>query len=382
MKKWIFLLITACALNAGVIEPNKVEFEPNKAVDGKDSVWKKAKLTAIKLYPQTTVVAIDKEADKTQQSKPIGATIQALVSKSHIAIKLSWSDETESKTIDTDRYADGFAIQFPQDLTKPLPYIGMGDPRSPVVVHIRKNGTGYAAVNGHTSQLSTQSLNKFDDELATYQKEAKEKERSNYLKTFISKGFRTMTEVDSNELSASMSYKKGKYEAVIIRSIKDSNADLIGSIIPVAVAVWDGDKAGRDGAKWLSAWLPIVVDPVSANKAAIEDLVGTPKADPNVGKDLAVANCAACHIFAENDNGMPYMAPNLSNLGGQASISYIRESMLDPSAVVVPGYNRYAHPNMAWSAGGASTMPPYSHLTTEEQDAIIAYFKSLAQSQQ
>lgn len=381
MKKLLLLALVAYSLNAGVIEPNRAEFDLAKMKNTADGIWKKAAATNIKLYPQTTVVAIDKAADKTQQAKAIEATIQAVVSSKYIAIKLAWSDPTESKTISTNSYADGFAVQFPSDLTKPLPYIGMGDPRSSVVVHIRKNGTGYAPFDGYKAQLDTQTINSFENELAEYEKEAKKAEKAEYFKTFVAKGFRTMTET-ADEISRSfLSYKKGRYEAVIIRSIEDANAKLNGSVVPVAVAVWDGDSAGRDGAKWLSAWMPIVVDSQKADKALIADLTSSPKADIAQGKELAVTNCAACHIFDGNDNGMPYMAPNLSSLGAQASISYIRESMLDPSAVVVPGYNRYAHPNMAWSAGGASTMPPYAHLSEEEQDAIIAYFKSLAQSQ-
>lgn len=380
MKKFLLLALVAYSLNAGVIEPNRAEFDPTKMKNTNHSVWKKAKATQITLYPQTTVVAIDIAADKTQQDKPVKAAVQAVVSSKHIAIKLTWEDATESKTVSTNSYTDGFAVQFPSDLTKPLPYIGMGDPRSPVVVHIRKNGTGYASYDGYKAQLDTQSLNKFEKELDAYQKAAKDAEKSDYFKTFVAKGFRTMTETEGKDTYSFMSYKKGKYEAVIVRPLKDANADLSGATIPVALAVWDGDKAGRDGAKWLSAWLPIVVDSQTANKELIADLVDTPKADIAQGKELAIANCAACHIFDGNDNGMPFMAPNLDNLGGQASVSYIRESMLDPSAVVVPGYNKYAHPSMAWSAGGASTMPPYLHLTTEEQDAIIAYFKSLNQS--
>lgn len=376
MKKLLILLMGVYALNAGSITPLVTKDDLSK-VDTTSSVWKKAKIEKIKLYPQMTVVAIDKAADKTQQDKPVDAEIQAVVSDQFVAIKLVWSDSTESKVVSTNSYADGFAVQFPADQSKALPYIGMGDPRSGVVVHIRKNGTGYASVKGFDKQLSTQSINLYGKELEEYQKEGKELEKKEYFKTFVAQGFRTMTEVEDTSAKSSMIYKKGKYEAVIVRAISDSNANLQGALIPVAVAVWDGDKAGRDGAKWLSSWQVVVVDSTKADQARLADMIDEPKGDVVKGKELAVASCSACHIFDGNDNGMPYMAPNLSTLGGQATASYIRESIVDPSAVVVPGYNRYAHPNMAWSAGGASTMPAFDYMSADEIEAIVAYFKSL-----
>ena len=75
------------------------------------------------------------------------------------------------------------------------------------------------------------------------------------------------------------------------------------------------------------------------------------------------------------------MAPDLSNIGGQATAAYIKESILDPNAVVVPGYNRNAHPNFSWytvdkNGHRTSTMPPFSFLDQKTIEDIVAYLQT------
>lgn len=385
MKKNILLLLGAAALALNLqaaIVPGQSKEDLTK-LDTASSAWKQAKPVKIKLYPQTTVISVDQAAEATQQGKPLDAEISALISATHVAIKLSWADTTASEPKGTNDYADGFAVQFPVNATGPLPYIGMGDPRSPVVVHLRKSGGGYAKPEGFDKQLADHSVNLYGKDLENYRKAAAAANEAVYQKTFVSKGFRTMTEfAEANKAVVSaMKHNKGRYEAVIVRPLKDASADLNRAVLPVSVAVWDGDKAGRDGAKWLSMWLPVVINDKTADKAAIDNMIGTPKGDAIKGKELAMGYCAGCHNFDGLDNGMPTMAPGLHWLGGQADAAYIRESIVNPSAVVVPGYNKYAHPATAWytEANGQriSTMPGFDYLPAEELDALVAYFKSL-----
>lgn len=384
-KQLLFLLglaVSAVCVQGAALVPGKSGADFSK-LDAAASAWKSAKPVKVVLYPQTTVISVDRAAEATQGGKPLEAEARVLLSGTHMAIKLSWPDATASEVTGTNSYADGFAVQFPVNAKGPLPYIGMGDPRASVVVHLRKSGRGYAKPQGFDKQLADLSLNLYGDELAAYRKAAEAEAEAIYQKTFLAKGFRTMTEQPeaNGAVFSDMRYKKGRYEAVIIRPIKDKTADLNRAVIPVALAVWDGDKAGRDGAKWLSSWLPIVVDEAKADQALVDNLIGTPKGDPVKGKELAAGYCAGCHNFDGLDNGMPTMAPGLHWLGGQASAEYIRESILNPSAVVVPGYNRYAHPATAWYTENkgqrTSTMPGFDYLPQEELEALVAYFKSL-----
>jgi|SRR5579863_693011 len=45
-------------------------------------------------------------------------------------------------------------------------------------------------------------------------------------------------------------------------------------------------------------------------------------------------NCARCH----NINGLRAVCPDLSTIGLRADAAYIRQSILDPNAVIVPGF--------------------------------------------
>ncbi len=95
------------------------------------------------------------------------------------------------------------------------------------------------------------------------------------------------------------------------------------------------------------------------------------------------ANCASCHNYAQtNEAASVYMAPNLSNIGGYSTTPYLIESIVDPSAVVVPGYNTNSHPNFAWyypdgNGGRTSAMPAFDYLTQEEITDLTAYLKTL-----
>ncbi len=105
------------------------------------------------------------------------------------------------------------------------------------------------------------------------------------------------------------------------------------------------------------------------------------KGDAVKGKATAEANgCNGCHQMTAADP-KSVMAPSLKNVGGYSSASYLRESMVKPSAVVVPGYNRNAHPNMPWynieKGKRISTMTDYSHLNKNDLEDIVAYLKTL-----
>jgi complex iron-sulfur molybdoenzyme family reductase subunit gamma len=120
--------------------------------------------------------------------------------------------------------------------------------------------------------------------------------------------------------------------------------------------------------------------------------------DAQHGQELMGQLCVGCHHFADKAMAMPEMAPNLNNIGLQASASYIRDSITEPSAVVVRSPNPNRHYNKAGgrdSRGGypinpmylwytvgedgelVSKMPKYEHLTDADVADIVAYLKSV-----
>jgi complex iron-sulfur molybdoenzyme family reductase subunit gamma len=75
------------------------------------------------------------------------------------------------------------------------------------------------------------------------------------------------------------------------------------------------------------------------------------------------------------------MAPELTNIGGYSTVAYLRESILKPSAVVVPGFNRNAHPNFPWynleNGKRVSAMPDFSWMDEKSVNDMVAYFMTL-----
>ena len=84
--------------------------------------------------------------------------------------------------------------------------------------------------------------------------------------------------------------------------------------------------------------------------------------------------CGTCHrldraetggIFGPSHNGFAAIAAQrirADDYTGHATTAaeYVRESIVDPNAYVVPGY-----------ASGWHQMPPYAHLTTEDLEAVV-----------
>ena len=127
--------------------------------------------------------------------------------------------------------------------------------------------------------------------------------------------------------------------------------------------------------------LAVVRPTVTAIAAEYVGAEGTGVAAP-VKVDLP-ATCAACHALA-GTSAKGTTGPDLTHMGSVAArmiassdytgkatsvVDYIRESILDPNAYVVPG-DTYGRP-------GASTMPADTSLSPQELKKLVAYLASL-----
>ena len=351
--------------------------------------WSYVKATTIHLYPQTTVKMNDKKANTlNKNAKAKEAQVKAIYDGKNIAFLLEWPDGTKSiqQGYRSDVYADGFAVQFPIDYKDPkkLPYIGMGSKGRPVIIHLQKAVWPIYEPNGNgnvSDQQNILSKNKFGKEIKAYKKRVAKLAVKDYQRSFISEGFRSMTEIKdkSEKFSADMSYSNKSWKGTLIRPLKDSYLNLKGSF-PVAFAVWDGSKLNRDGLKLLSSWLPVKLVGESGGEKLVLELTAPIKGDVKNGKNLVMQNgCMGCH-YIPGMSTPGYMAPGLANIGGYATVAYLRESIVEPNAVVVPGYNRNAHPNTPWynvvDKKRQSTMPPYP-LDDKSLNDMVAYLKTL-----
>ena len=354
-------------------------------------VWDSVKGTEVDLYPQTTIRLNDAKANAANaHDKAKAATAKAIYDGKNIAFLLIWPDGTRTvqSGYRSDSYGDGFAVQLPEKYNDPkkLPYIGMGSTGRPVVIHLQKavqpiwepNGNG--DVGMQQNKLSKPIFTK--KEIQKYHAAQRKLAVADYQRSFVSEGFRSMTEIKdgSEKFNADMKYQHKNWQGTVVRPLKDAYLNLNNGAFPVAFAVWDGAEMQRDGLKRLSQWVPVKLEGKKGGEALVEELTSAPKGDAANGKNLVMQNgCMGCH-YIPGMSQPGYMAPGLANIGGYSTKAYLRESIVDPSAVVVPGYNRNAHPNTPWyhvvDGKRVSAMPPYP-LDDKSLDDMVAYLKTL-----
>lgn len=353
-------------------------------------LWSKAKFETLTLYPQSSIEFNDKKANAlVENAKGKKAQVAALHDGKNIAVMVKWADKTKDveQCMSSDVYTDGFAVQFAGSTKKaqPLPYIGMGSEGRPVVVHLQKATAKVYEPNGNkdvSTQINRQQTGVFGKELAEYDAKVASLAKTDYEKVFVAEGFRSTTEVKDNSVKSNgaMVHGASGWSGTLVRALKDDYVNLNGTV-PVAIAVWDGSTMGRNGLKNLSSWVAINLEGQKPATAMVAELTTESKGDALKGKEAAMTNgCNGCHQIEATDP-KSFMAPSLKNIGGYSTSAYLRESILKPSAVVVPGYNRNAHVNTPWynleKGKRVSTMTDYSFLDKETVDNIVAYLKTL-----
>ncbi len=372
------------------ITAKKVDVDLSK-VSYSSAVWDSATFSEVLLYPQTTIKFNDKKANELNAAnKAKKAMIAAVYNGENIAFMVKWPDATMNiqSGYKTDSFADGFAVQFAAGDVNPqeLPYIGMGSPGRPVFVHLQKAVKGFYEPNGRGNvyyQINRQQAELFGEELAKFDEKVKNIGSNDYERNFVSEGFRSMTEIKdgSDNSYGRLGYKDSGWMGTLTRSLKDDYVDLNKGAIPVAFALWDGAKDGRDGLKNLSSWVSVALEGNSGGSDLIDAIGTDATGDVAAGKEAVAANgCSGCHQVEASDP-VNFMAPSLSNVGGYATASYLKESLLKPSSVVVPGYNRNAHSNYLWyteeNGKRVSSMTDYSWLDADTLNNIVAYLQTL-----
>lgn len=360
------------------------------AIKADSAVWSKAKFSSVTLYPQTAIEMNDKKANALcENAKAKKAQVAALYDGKNIALMVKWADGTKDLQpgATSTEYSDGFAVQFAGATAKPqpLPYIGMGSVGRPVVVHLQKATEKVYEPNGNkevSTQINRQQTDVFGKDLAAFDAKVASLAVTDYERVFVGEGFRSLTEIKDGSVKAesTMVYGASGWTGTLSRPLKDDYVNLSGTV-PVSIAVWDGSKMGRNGLKNLSAWIAINLDGQKQNAALVADLTTDSKGNATKGKEAAESNgCSGCHQMTSADP-KSFMAPSLKNVGGYSTASYLRESIVKPSAAIVPGYNRNAHSNTPWynieKGKRISTMTDYSHLDKNTLDDIVAYLKTL-----
>jgi DMSO reductase family type II enzyme heme b subunit len=342
-----------------------------------DAAWQKLKATRVPVAAQTSVWLNDTGANATRTSGAPGAVmVRAAATKTELAVLLEWDDATEDRFAgETDQYGDAAAIEVPLAFGagKRLPYVGMGDAGSQVLVHMVRAGKDTVTAR-HA----------------------------------VAAGFGSLTHApDVTWMKTAMAYqaKEKKWRAQFSRPLVAADHSIDAGLVPMAFALWDGGREQRGGHKVLSGWRTLQLPGRAYDQTFLKELsygygdgeVG----DAARGKGMVEAMCLACHRIGDKSFGPPDAAPELTNVGVYASHAYLRDSILTPSAVLVPNLNKNRHqdrskprddngayPSAPLGTFGVtgpdgqpmSTMPAFATLPPAQLADMIAYLKSLGAS--
>jgi cytochrome c2 len=107
---------------------------------------------------------------------------------------------------------------------------------------------------------------------------------------------------------------------------------------------------------------------VSANSHATPAEGGSAWAGKSGGELVTLAGCIACHKF---DGPESLVGPSLWDIGGRQDKEYIRESILDPDKVIVPGYP------VAVMKATLTSIGFYQKISVEGLEQIVDYLSGL-----
>lgn len=339
-----------------------------------DARWAGVPALVAPLHAQRTLALPDKTVNAGLASRPAWSmTVKALHNQKDLALLLEWPDATADRVdpVEVQAFADAVALEFPETFGPGirLPYVGMGDETQHVRVHMLR-----ATASGAD------------------------------LRDAVAAGYGSLTRVDVAVAKGALVHdaKAGTWRAVFVRPLQAPGQDLKAGLVPVAFAAWDGARRERGGNKVLSSWKFLRLEGLAPDAAYVEELsYGYAPVDAAVlarGKAHVESVCIACHRTATLRFAMEGLAPDLLGVGGIATPSYLRDSVMKPSEVIVPPANPNRHqqrsappdanrarPNneaLQWfSIGGdgarVSRMPVFAHLTAQDVDAIVAYLRSL-----
>lgn len=353
----------AAFFEARVLDAAALEPAPQSPADPR---WAQATPKVFRVSAQRTVRLTDAAANAQVRRPGVRqVTVRAAASKQELAVLLEWSDATEDRlTPDENGFGDAAAIELPLRLGpgERLPYVGMGDRDSPVLVYLQRGGTSSA---------------------------------------FVAEGFGSLTRLPQNVATSVLERdaKQGRWRALFRRPLVAAGHSLERGLVPLAVAVWDGARAERGGNKQLSAWhfVRLARFPLDAQQVAEESWgFHGELGDPARGRALVETVCVACHQMPGKRTAPQGLAPDLSDIGITSTLPYLRDSVQAPSKVIVQHLQPNAHVNRAaapdptgaypnqdlsWflvqeDGKRVSKMPPFSFPPAQLAD-IVAFLQTL-----
>jgi len=342
-----------------------------------DPAWDAAPAVEVLAAPQRTVRLHDRGANAALAGQgPRLLRVRALTDLRTLALAVEWADATEDRIAadEVNRYGDAVALQFPRRFGAGLrlPYVGMGDEEQPVVLHLARAAAGGGAAS----------------------------------REGVAAGFGSFTRAEAGSARVSMRYdgRARAWRVVFSRHLAAGGVDLRRGLVPFALAVWDGSRAERGGNKALTGWKFLRLEALPLDEAyAAEQAWGygpAEQGDAVRGHALAEGQCAACHLMGDLRSAPLGLAPALDSIGVVGAPGYLRDSLIAPSAVIVPSPNPAQHQDRSGKPDGrgawpssegylwhtvadgkkSSTMSDFSSLSPGELADLIAYLRTLGRA--
>jgi DMSO reductase family type II enzyme heme b subunit len=337
-----------------------------------DEAWSRIPAKTFTAHPQKSVRLNDKAPNAALVGRQGTALeVRAVASKTELALLVLWRDESEDRVKDeTSHFADSVALEIPVRFGKSirLPYVGMGDDKEHVTITMQR------AVDGGSRGGE-----------------------------YVGAGFGSLTRAMVLGGRSAMDYDAATqtWRALFVRKLQSQGRNLDTALVPFALAVWDGASSDRGGNKALTSWKFVRIPDRSIDPAYLSEVAwgysDGDVGDPARGKQLVETVCIACHRVGDKRFALESFAPELDGIGGYSTYGYLRDSLMDPSAVVVPNLNinrhytkatpdeNGAYPNNLmyqwYSVDGAgkktSKMASFAYLPKDDINAIVAYLKTL-----
>ncbi len=338
----------------------------------KSRAWMSTEFETVKLFPHRIVPSVDKDLDlKLKDMKEFNADIKVLSDGKRISFLLRWSDDTEN--FDTmEGFADAYSVSFVQDNSQ-YPFVHFGDINKTLITLYQKAvSQNYVSLRKYDLKYPQKSEDGFEDF---------NEERDSYTRVYKERGLLRRNLVRESDASMQMMYKNGYWYASITKKLDDKDLNLNRGAIFIYISLWNGDLLERGGYNSVSEWIALKLYDSDDNDRVLERMANETLGDPSRGKELFMKNCSVCHNYKELKNAPSYMAPDLSFVGRYESDDYIKESILEPSKVIIKGFNPEAHPNYPWyevKEGGdrVSTMPSFEWMDEKSINDLTAFLKA------
>lgn len=350
-RKFIFLALILAAGPAAATHQHVASEKVDKlSMDPEDPAWEKAPSARIAVAPQKLVVP-------TGGGGVPYVDVQSLRTPAEIQFRLRWPDTVKDEDLElSGDFVDGVALEFPlKEGTMPAPL--MGEKGAPV--NIWRWSAAMSKPEHYPQAYSDYYRPDGIHKSVAYPQKPED---------LVAEGWGTVGRRENQAVEGRSQWKDGVWTVVLSRKLSAPGGAAFksGSVMPIAVAVWDGGSKERGPAKSFSVW----------NNLLLDRPAPVPSKNPIERGRLVYRRygCGACH-GANGVGGVPNPGAQVDPIPGLEKVAagFTEEEL---KAVILNGRQAIA----ADPAGPAPRLHMNSWRTLmddAEAHAVVDYLMSL-----